>query len=117
MGKLLSEDDDRWAQFGFSRPIDGPMPARVKGVTLTPGLPGTLLVRSRRDDTQQVETWRCGDEYPIGLSAVSVPAPEVERREAQIDAWLAGLPNAVDAPPRGPDGATRERLRALGYLD
>ena len=45
LGKLLSDDDDRWAQFGFPRPIDGPMPDRVKGVTATPGLPGTLFVQ------------------------------------------------------------------------
>ena len=45
LGKLLRADDDRWATFGFTRPIDGSMPAKVKGVTLTPGLPGTVLVQ------------------------------------------------------------------------
>jgi arylsulfatase A-like enzyme len=78
---------------------------------------GTLLVRSQRDDTRQIETWRCGDEYPTGLSAVLLPPSEVRGREAQLEAWLAGLGGAATAPGKGPDGATRERLRALGYLD
>lgn len=45
LGQILSADDSRWALFGFNRPIDGAIPARVKDVTITPGLPGTLLVR------------------------------------------------------------------------
>jgi hypothetical protein len=45
LGTLLRDDDDRWAQFGFPRPIDGPMPGSVKGLVVTPGLPGSLLVQ------------------------------------------------------------------------
>ena len=42
---LLEDDDNRWLDFGFSRPIDGSMPTLVTGLVVTPGLPGTLLVR------------------------------------------------------------------------
>jgi hypothetical protein len=45
LGRLLSDADNRWTDFGFTRPIDGPMPARVQGVTATPGLPGAVLVQ------------------------------------------------------------------------
>ena len=45
LGQILRDDDDRWANFGFPRPIDGPMPDRVKGVIVTPGLPGTVLAQ------------------------------------------------------------------------
>lgn len=45
LGHLLSDDDSRWAEFGFTRPIDGPIPNRVKGLTVAAGLPGTVLVQ------------------------------------------------------------------------
>jgi hypothetical protein len=45
LGKLLSPSDNRWADFGFPRPIDGSMPERVHGLILTAGLPGTVLVQ------------------------------------------------------------------------
>lgn len=45
LGRLLGDADNRWGDFGFTRPIDGSIPDRVTGVTVTAGLPGTLLVQ------------------------------------------------------------------------
>jgi hypothetical protein len=45
LGRLLTDDDSRWAEFGFTRPIDGSIPDAVEGVTATPGLPSTVLVQ------------------------------------------------------------------------
>ena len=45
LGRLLSPSDNRWADFGFPRPIDGSIPERVEGLTLTPGLPGSVLAQ------------------------------------------------------------------------
>jgi hypothetical protein len=44
LGSLLAGDDSRWYEFGFRRPIDGRIPAMVEGLTVTPGLPGELVV-------------------------------------------------------------------------
>jgi hypothetical protein len=45
LGRLLADDDSRWAEFGFTRPIDREILSAVTGVTLMPGLPGKLLVQ------------------------------------------------------------------------
>jgi len=44
LGSLLAGDDARWYEFGFRRPIDGRIPALVEGLTVTPGLPGELVL-------------------------------------------------------------------------
>jgi hypothetical protein len=45
LDRLLSPDDPRWHEFGFSRPIDGSIPAAVTGLIVTPALPGQVLVQ------------------------------------------------------------------------
>jgi hypothetical protein len=42
---LLSVDDPRWYHFGFNRPVDGRVPAIVRGVVAEPAGPGALQVR------------------------------------------------------------------------
>jgi hypothetical protein len=41
---LLADDDARWYEFGFRRPIDGRIPDLVEGLTVSPGLPGELVL-------------------------------------------------------------------------
>ena len=44
LDSLLANDDARWYEFGFRRPIDGRIPATVENLTVTPALPGELIV-------------------------------------------------------------------------
>jgi hypothetical protein len=44
LDQLLDDDDARWGEFGFSRPIDGRIPAAVEGLTLRAGgVPGEII--------------------------------------------------------------------------
>jgi hypothetical protein len=45
LGEFLADDDNRWLDFGFTRPVDSSTPDPVTGLTATAGLPGTLLVQ------------------------------------------------------------------------
>jgi hypothetical protein len=40
---LLDDDDSRWYQFGFRRPIDGHLPLPVEGLTLRAGAAGEVI--------------------------------------------------------------------------
>jgi hypothetical protein len=44
LDQLLADDDARWIEFGFSRPIDGHIPAAVASLTLRAGgVPGEII--------------------------------------------------------------------------
>jgi hypothetical protein len=44
LDQLLDDDDPRWGEFGFGRPIDGGIPAAVDGLTLRAGgAPGEII--------------------------------------------------------------------------
>lgn len=88
LGKLLSPSDNRWADFGFPRPIDGSMPERVHGLILTAGLPGTVLVQwehAARAINYRV-SWK-----PQGSSG----DPTVAGLYGDGEATLSGLPSGV----------------------
>jgi hypothetical protein len=88
LGQLLRDDDDRWAHFGFPRPIDGPMPDRVKGVIVTPGGPGALLVQ-----------WQASPRalnYRVSWQLTTSGAPLVEvGLLTDLAANLSGLPSGA----------------------
>ena len=44
LDQLLADDDVRWYQFGFSRPIDESAPENVSGLLLTPAGAGQVMV-------------------------------------------------------------------------
>ena len=89
LGQLLRDDDDRWAHFGFPRPIDGPMPERVKGVIVTPGAPGALLVQ-----------WQASPRalnYRVSWQLTTSGAPLVEvGLFTDLAANLSGLPTGAN---------------------
>ena len=75
LDRILSEDDSRWLQFGFSRPVDSRMPSPVTGLTATPGLPGQVQVQhaaSARAANYRV-SWKpqseSGETTEVGLFA------------------------------------------------
>jgi hypothetical protein len=44
LGSLLADDDARWYEFGFRRPIDSRIPEMIEGLTVSPGQPGEVVV-------------------------------------------------------------------------
>jgi hypothetical protein len=44
---LLEDDDSRWYQFGFRRPIDGRMPSPVEGLVVRAGAAGEVIAEWR----------------------------------------------------------------------
>ena len=103
LDQLLDPDDERWYQFGFARPSDGRMPAKVSGLSLRAGLPGQLQVnwlRSTLASSYRV-TWRTGapgaDPVMAGLFA-------------DLAVTLTGLPSgqtiAVSVSARNATGET-----------
>lgn len=58
--QLLEDDDGRWYEFGFHRPIDGRMPEPVSDIVLTvlaPGVVGVTWANARRAHNYRVQ-WR-----------------------------------------------------------
>ena len=53
---ILDDDDNRWQDFGFSRPSDSRMPEVVTDLLLTPGTPGVVLVEF--EDAPRAENYR-----------------------------------------------------------
>ena len=75
LDQILADDDMRWYEFGFSRPIDTKAPAPVTGLVATAGLPGQVLVQhaaSARAIDYRV-SWKAqnasGDPTVVGLFA------------------------------------------------
>jgi hypothetical protein len=75
LDQLLTPDDARWYEFGFSRPVDPHMPGKVTGLTATPGQPGQVLVQhaaSARAENYRV-SWKpqvsSGEPMEVGLFA------------------------------------------------
>jgi hypothetical protein len=83
--QLLEDDDGRWYEFGFHRPIDGRIPGPVSGIVLTPLAPGIVGVawdRSARAENYRVKWFVDG-----GSSAVTEVGLFNERQ-----CTLMGLP-------------------------
>ena len=75
LDQLLADDDFRWYQFGFSRPIDESAPEEVSGLLLTPAGAGQVVVThkaSARALDYRV-SWKlqsdAGDRIEFGLFA------------------------------------------------
>jgi arylsulfatase A-like enzyme len=93
------------------------LPAVLRGTRLGLAHEGELLVRVAQDDRVDVETWQCGGAYPTALVRTSPSAERIASGLEALQGWLAGLGGAGAAPAQAVDDATRERLRALGYMD
>jgi arylsulfatase A-like enzyme len=89
------------------------LPAVLRGTRLGLARDGQLLVRVAQDDQVRAETWQCGSEYPTALVRAPMSAEQIQRGVSALQGWL----DAGTAPAQPVDAATRERLRALGYLD
>jgi hypothetical protein len=68
---LLKPSDPRWYEFGFRRPDDGRIPAKVSGLLVTPGLPSEVIVQWERASLAENYrvTWKLKD-------AESEPPPQ-----------------------------------------
>jgi hypothetical protein len=110
LDQLLDPDDERWYQFGFSRPSDGRMPALVSGLALRAGLAGEVQVswlRSTVASSYRV-TWRSG-------------APNAETVTAglfaDLSVTLTGLPSgqtiAVGVSARNDTGETTPTQKTI----
>jgi hypothetical protein len=105
LGKLLSPSDNRWADFGFPRPIDGSIPGRVEGLTLTPSLPGSVLARwehSPRAVNYRV-SWKpqgsSGDPIEVGLYGDGEATLSGLPSGVTIDVFLTARNNAGETQP------------------
>jgi hypothetical protein len=85
LASLLADDDARWYEFGFRRPIDGRIPAMVAGLTLSPGLPGELVV--------SWEPASLADNYAVTRQVLGVDVqPVFVKRVSDTETTLRGLP-------------------------
>jgi hypothetical protein len=74
-------------------------------------------VRVAQDDRVHAETWQCGSAYPTALVQAPMSDARVRSGLDALTTWIDGLGGAGAAPGQAVDDATRERLRALGYMD
>ncbi len=101
--QLLEDDDGRWYEFGFHRPIDGHMPAPVSGIVLTalaPGIIGVAWENAARAQNYRVQ-WRIGGE--------SQPASEAglfNDRQCTIAGLITGATVAILVSSRNASGET-----------
>jgi len=88
LGSLLADDDARWYEFGFRRPVDSGIPEMVEGLTVTPGLPGEL-----------VASWEpavLADNYAVSQQVVGVDAePVFVKRVSDTETILRDLPTGA----------------------
>jgi hypothetical protein len=79
---LLDKDDNRWLEFGFSRPSDRRTPEPVRDLKVSPALPGQLQVRwspSPRAINYRVSRQIVGvDAAPMEIGLFSDPATTIE---------------------------------------
>jgi hypothetical protein len=103
LDQLLEDDDGRWYEFGFQRPIDGHKPAPVEGLVLLPVGSGTVMATwetSARAQNYRV-TWK--------PTASSDPATEVglfAETQAVLTSLPAGVPITVAVSARNDSGET-----------
>ena len=89
----------------------------LRGTRLGMAAEDGLLVRVTQDDGVHVESWWYGPQYPTRLEATTPPREDVSDALAALDRWAASFGHGGSAAGQPVDDATRERLRALGYLD
>jgi hypothetical protein len=110
LDQLLNADDERWYQFGFARPSDGRMPAKVSGLNLRAGMPGEVQVswlRSTVASSYRV-TWRTG---------ASGAEPVQAGLFADLAVTLSGLPSGqtifVSVSARNASGETTPTEKSI----
>jgi hypothetical protein len=88
LGSLLADDDARWYEFGFRRPTDGRIPAMVEGLTVSPGLPGELIVRW--------DPASLADNYAVTRQVAGVDVePVFVKRVSDTETTLRDLPTGA----------------------
>jgi hypothetical protein len=88
LDSLIEEDDARWYEFGFRRPIDGRIPSMVEGLTVTPGLPGELVV--------SWEPASLADSYAVTRQVIGVDTePVFVKRVSDTETTLRDLPTGA----------------------
>jgi hypothetical protein len=88
LDSLLEDDDARWYEFGFRRPIDGRIPAMVESLTVSPGLPGELVV--------SWEPASLADSYAITKQVVGIDLePVFVKRVSDTETILRDLPTGA----------------------
>jgi hypothetical protein len=88
LDRLLADDDHRWREFGFPRPVDTKMPDPVTGLVATPGLPGQVLV-------QHDASARALDYRVSWKPQVSSGEPTEVGLFADLAVTLSGLPSGT----------------------
>jgi hypothetical protein len=85
---LLEDDDARWYEFGFRRPIDGRIPSMVEGLAVMPGLPGELVV--------SWEPASLADSYAVTKQVIGVDTePVFVKRVSDTETTLRDLPTGA----------------------
>jgi hypothetical protein len=89
LGQLLDDDDGRWYDFGFRRPVDGSMPGPVRDLVLTPAGASVVLVQWRPSSLSENYrvTWRI---------AGSAAEPTEVGLFADRQCSITGLPSAAN---------------------
>ena len=93
------------------------LPAVLRGTRLGVAREGALLVRVAQDERVDVEAWQCGEAYPTPLARAPMSEERIRSGLEALQGWITALGSAGSAPAQAVDDATRERLRALGYMD
>jgi hypothetical protein len=84
---LLADDDARWYEFGFRRPIDSHIPDTVEDLTVSPGQPGELVVRW--------EQASLAENYAVTKQVVGVDIHPVFVKRVSTETILRDLPTAA----------------------
>jgi hypothetical protein len=103
LGQLLSDEDGRWYDFGFSRPVDGSIPSPVTGLTLTAGGAGIVLVNcapSTRATNYRV-MWRASSSGDPATPAGLFTGPQ-----CTLTGLPSGVPIIVGVSARNASGET-----------
>jgi hypothetical protein len=88
LDSLLAEDDARWYEFGFRRPIDGRIPDLIEGLTVSPGLPGELVL--------SWEPASLAESYAVTKQVVGVDLqPVFVKRVSDTETTLRDLPKGA----------------------
>jgi hypothetical protein len=88
LDSLLADDDARWYEFGFRRPIDGHIPDLIENLTVSPGLPGELVL--------SWEPASLADSYAVTKQVVGVDLqPVFVKRVSDTETTLRDLPKGA----------------------
>jgi hypothetical protein len=103
LDQILEDDDGRWYEFGFRRPVDGKQPLPVDGLVLTPGGAGIVLVSWAASSyaTNYRVTWK-----PTGSSGDPTDAGLFTDTQCILTGLPSGMPITVAVSARNDSGET-----------